>query len=383
MPILYMFQGNIGILQAVCKGVMMQKKRCVSFLSLLLAAMLLLSASPSARSEQGYAKFSRRDMSAFDTEITLIGYAKTEEEYNAVYDRVMERLRQYDHIFDGYNAYDGLHNLYYVNRHAALEPVEVPRELFDLISWCKERWEAGQRITNIAMGAVLTIWHEYREAGIANPQEAALPPMDALREASLHTDFDSVILDEEKQTVFFADPEITLDVGAVAKGWAADAVAPYLREAMPSFLLSLGGNVYTGQPPLDGRANWAVGVQDPKADALTLAMGGTEILDIVDVNEKTVVTSGDYWRYYVVDGVRYHHIIDPSTLMPSRKMLSVTVVCESSTLADFLSTTLFVLSYEDGLQLVSGLEGVEAMWVLPDGSIACSPGMAQYARSLK
>ncbi len=357
------------------------KLKFISFLCFVLAFILISASSvPVGLSENAYTKFNRRALDIFDTEITLIGYARTQAEFDQVYENTMTLLQRYDRIFDAYHGYDGLNNLYYVNRHAANAPVEIPRELFDLISWCRNRWDDGLRSTNIAMGAVLSIWHTYREAGLNDPQNAQLPPLEVLQAASEHTDFDQVILDAEKQTVFFADPEITLDIGAVAKGWAADAAVPYLREHMPSFLLSLGGNVYTGEAPLDGRAHWAVGVQDPRPDE---SGAGGIILDIVDVNNLTVVTSGDYWRYYVVDGQRYHHIIDPETLFPSNKMLSVTIICESSTLADFLSTTLFVLSYEDGLRLIESMDGVEAFWVLEDGSRQVSSGMARYLRSLK
>ena len=357
------------------------KLKFISFLCFLLALTLTsVSAVPVCLSENVYTKYNRRVLDIFDTEITLIGYTRTQEEFDQAYEDTLALLERYDRIFDAYHGCDGLNNLYYVNRHAAEAPVEIPPELFDLISWCKDRWNAGLRSTNIAMGAVLSIWHTYREAGLNDPENAKLPPIEDLLAASEHTDFDQVILDAEKQTVFFADPAITLDIGAVAKGWAADAAVPYLREHMPSFLLSLGGNVYAGEAPLDGRANWAVGVQDPRPDES--GAGGT-ILDIVDVNNLTVVTSGDYWRYYIVDGQRYHHIIDPETLFPSTEMLSVTVICESSTLADFLSTTLFVLSAEDGLKLIEGMDGVEAFWVLPDGTQQVSSGMAQYLRSIK
>ncbi len=357
------------------------KQKFGFFMCFSLALILLLaSAVPICFSETEYTKFSRRALDIFDTEITLIGYTRTQAEFDQAYEDTMALLMRCDRVFDAYHGYEGLHNLYYLNRHAADAPVEIPSELFDLISWCKRQWDAGLRSTNIAMGAVLSIWHEYREAGLDDPQNAQLPPMEALRAASLHTDFDKVILDADKQTVFFSDPEITLDIGAVAKGWAADAAVPYLSEHMPSFLLSLGGNVYAGEPPRDGRADWAVGVQDPRPDENGL---GGVYKDIVDVHDLTVVTSGDYWRYYIVDGQRYHHIIDPVTLFPSTRMLSVTIICESSTLADFLSTTLFVLSAEDGLRLIEGLEGAEALWVLPDGREQVSSGMGQYLRSLK
>ena len=347
----------------------------------MLAALLAVSTLiPVGLSENVYTKYSRRALDIFNTEISLMGYTRTQEEFDQVYEGTLALLRRFDQIFDAYNGCENLNNLYYVNRHAAEGPVEIPQELFDLISWCKQQWDAGLRSTNIAMGAVLSIWHTYREAGLANPEAAQLPPMEDLLAASKHTDFDQVILDAEKQTVFFADPQITLDVGAVAKGWAADAVLPYLKEHMPSFLISLGGNVYAGDAPLDGRANWAVGVEDPRPDENG---GGLMYRDIVDVHDLTVVTSGDYWRYYVVDGQRYHHIIDPETLFPSTKMISVTIICESSTLADFLSTTLFVLSPEDGLTLIDSMEGVEALWMLPDGTQQASYGMAQYLRSLK
>ncbi len=356
------------------------KLKSMFFLCFLLTLTLALTAaSPMGVSENVYTKFSRRALDVFDTEITLIGYTRTQEEFDQAYEDTMALLRRCDRIFDAYHGYEGLNNLYYVNRHAADAPVEIPEELFDLISWCKGRWDEGLRSTNIAMGAVLSIWHEYREAGLNDPTNAKLPPMEALQAASLHTDFDQVILDDEKQTVFFADPLISLDIGAVAKGWAADAAVPYLKEHMPSFLLSLGGNVYTGEAPLDGRANWAVGVQDPRPDESGMSVS---YMDIADVHSLTVVTSGDYWRYYVVDGQRYHHIIDPETLFPSTRMLSVTIICESSTLADFLSTTLFVLSAEDGLKLIEGMDGVEAMWVLPDGTEQVSSGMGRYLRFL-
>ena len=354
-------------------------------LSALLCAVVAFSGlfRPISSSAAGYTKFSKVKLNIFDTEISLIGFTEKENDFENSAEEVFTLLDRLDAVFDAYNGYDDLHNLYYVNRYAAQEPVEIPDELFDLISWCKNQWYLGRRTTNIAMGAVLSIWHDYRTAGIKNPDEAALPPMELLEAASSHTDFENVVLNSEKHTIFFSDPELTLDIGAVAKGYAADAACRLLSQSMPSFLLSLGGNVYAGKAPLDGRQNWAVGVQDPRAKSLGQTNGGSSILDIVDVTEQSVVTSGDYWRYYIVDGQRYHHIIDPDTLMPSRQMQSVTVVCQSSVLADFMSTTLFVQSYEDGCQLVESMDGVEAMWVLEDGSIKYSSGMARFLRSQK
>lgn len=348
------------------------------FLTLMTVLTLLTACYPAGAE---ISKYSRTTLGIFDTEITLMGYCESQAEFDRVADGLTELMIEYNKIFDAYNAYPGLNNLWYMNRNAGTAPVEVPRPLFELLSWCKEQWDGGRREANVAMGAVLSIWHDYRAAGLEDPSAAQLPPQDVLEEAAEHTDFDQVILDAEAGTVFFADPKITIDVGAVAKGFAADKAQAYLSAEMPSFLLSLGGNVVVGEPPKDGRAHWGVSVQDPNA-ALLSSIPGTSYLDVLYVDSLSVVTSGDYWRYYVVDGQRYHHIIDPKTLMPAAYLRGVTVVCESSLMADFLSTTLFTLSYEEGLSLVDSLPGVEALWALPDGTVKLSGGMARYASSL-
>lgn len=347
------------------------------FLALCTALVWLAVCFPAAAEPQ---KYSRSMLGIFDTEIILQGYCESQADFDRAADGLAELLTEYDKIFDAYHSYSGVNNLWYVNRSAGTAPVEIPDALFELLAWCKAQWESGRRETNVALGAVLSIWHDYRTAGLEDPSAAQLPPMEALEAAAEHTDFDQVILDAEASTVFFADPLITLDVGAVAKGFAADKAQAYLSTEMPSFLLSLGGNVVVGQPPQDGRAHWGVSVQDPNA-ALLSSTPGTDILDILYVDSLSVVTSGDYWRFYVVDGQRYHHIIDPKTLMPAAYLRQVTVVCESSLLADFLSTALFTLPYEEGRSLVDSLPGVEAIWALPDGTVKLSGGMARYAYS--
>lgn len=360
--------------------------RRISRLTALFCAILLFSSlftGCQASSGTGdYSRFTRRATNVFDTEIMLSGFAVSEEAFNRVADEVIRRLNEYNQIFDGYNPYGEMHNLYYINQHAAQAPVEIPDELFQLLSWCRGKWDEGLKAVNPAMGAVLSIWHDYRTAGTEDPANAQLPPMEQLTAANAHTDFACVILNAEQKTVFYADPLLKIDVGAVAKGYAADLIRDYLMMEMPSFLLSLGGNVYAGAAPMDGRSAWAVAVQDPRADLLN-GSNGSDRLDVLDIASLSAVTSGDYWRFYYVDGQRYHHIIDPETLMPSRAMQSVTIVCESSLLADYLSTTLFICSIEEGSALIASLDGVEAMWVLPDGYIRYSPGMRAYSRALK
>ena len=153
-------------------------------------------------------------------------------------------------------------------------------------------------------------------------------------------------------------------MGAVAKGYVADAIAEELKKlGMNSGLVNLGGNVAAiGNPP--NKTAWSIGIQNPD---------NNDIIDKVNINDLSAVTSGNYQRYYIVDGKRYHHIIDPATLMPADRYKSVTVIHPNSTVADMLSTSLFILPYEDGVALAEQYNA-QAMWVNNDNTISATDG---------
>lgn len=338
------------------------------FLCVLCVLCLLCGGCQAEKAPQ---KFSASFYDAFDTVIIVTGYADSQETFDAVYNQAKDMFLHYHRIYDGYKAYEGVHNLYYVNKNAANGPVPAEPELIDLLLYMKDLQPRLLGRVNVAMGAVLSYWHECREAGEALPEERLL------RAYGNHVNFDDVIIDESAGTIYFADPYLSLDLGAVAKGYATEIVASWLlTSGMTSYIISAGGNVRCGERPLDGRARWGVGIQDPE-DALF----SNSIKDVVYLTDMSVVTSGDYQRYYVVDGVRYHHIIDPDTLFPSAYMRQVTVVTRDSGYADALSTMLFLLPYEEGRAFVDSQPDVEAYWVLNDGSVEFTDGLTPILRS--
>lgn len=338
------------------------------FLCVLCVLCLLCGGCQAEKAPQ---KFSASFYDAFDTVIIVTGYADSQETFDAVYNQAKDMFLHYHRIYDGYKAYEGVHNLYYVNKNAANGPVPAEPELIDLLLYMKDLQPRLLGRVNVAMGAVLSYWHECREAGEALPEERLL------RAYGNHVNFDDVIIDESAGTIYFADPYLSLDLGAVAKGYATEIVASWLlTSGMTSYIISAGGNVRCGERPLDGRARWGVGIQDPE-DALF----SNSIKDVVYLTDMSVVTSGDYQRYYVVDGVRYHHIIDPDTLFPSSYMRQVTVVTRDSGYADALSTMLFLLPYEEGRAFVDSQPDVEAYWVLNDGSVEFTDGLTPILRS--
>ena len=275
-------------------------------------------------------------------------------------------------MYDIYNNYDGINNIKTINDNAGKQPVKVTQEIIDLVLVSKKWHELTGGKVNIAMGSVLKLWHEYRQEGWDDPENAKLPPKDDLVEAAKHTDIEKVIVDEEESTVYLSDTKMSLDVGAVAKGFATELVAREITEkGFDSGMISSGGNIRAIGKPLDGvRERWGVGIQDPSKSIVS----EDNLLDVIYITDSAVASSGDYQRYYVVDGMKYHHIIDPETLMPADYYRAVTVMAEDAGLADFMSTALFLLPYEDSLSLAKSVN-VEAIWVFPDGEVKATEGM--------
>ena len=351
----------------------MKKLAAGALLALLLVALCLPAGAVMN-------KYSTMYLDSFDTVITLIGYAESEETFNEQADQVHEMFLYMHKLFDTYNSYEdeGIVSIFTLNERAAQEPVAVDPILFSLLTFCKANYALCHEQVNVAMGSVLSIWHEYREAGLADPEHAQLPPMEALEAASGHMNIDDLVLDEENMTVYFADPQLRLDVGAVAKGYATELISQMLLAGpMPSFIISAGGNVRTGISPQDGRKAWGVGIRDPDGSVFGLS----DYVEVLYIHDISVVTSGDYQRYYEVDGQRYHHLIDPETLMPDTDFRSVSIITEDSGYADMLSTAAFLMPYEESRAFIESLDGVNAIWLFPDGSMQMTDGAMKVAKS--
>lgn len=345
----------------------MKKALCV-WLCLLAGGFSLLSGCAGAAKT----KYTASSFAYFDTVTTLVGYEDDREAFDRVWAQVEASLRTYHRLYTVYDTYEQVPNLAVINRQAGQKPVKTDPAVLELLSFCKEMHTLTGGQTNVAMGSVLSLWHSYRQAGIANPAEAQLPPMEALQKAARHTKIDDLVINPAEGTVFFADEQLQLDVGAIAKGYAVEQIAARLKaDGHTGYLLNVGGNVRTVGSRGDGRP-WTVGIENPNGSA------ENPFVAYVQLKDQALVTSGSYQRYYEVDGKRYHHIIDPHTLMPGTRYLSVSVLCADSGTGDALSTALFTLAPEEGLALVQSLPDTEAMWVLPDGSCRYSPGFEKH-----
>ena len=341
----------------------------VRIAALALAVLMLTGCAAAAPEAAAPKQYQATFLTLFDTVTTILGYAESEEAFRAQAQELHDALLEYHQLFDIYNDYPGLNNLKTVNDQAGIAPVQVDERIIHLLQDCRDYYDLTGGAVNVAMGSVLSLWHDARTHGMNFPEDASLPDADALTQAAAHISPDGIVIDEAASTVYLSDPLQSLDVGAVAKGWSVEQVC---RQAPEGLLVSVGGNVCaTGPKPTGG--NWVVGLQDPD--------GSTgEYLHTLNLETGSVVTSGDYQRYYVVDGKPYHHIIDPATLYPAQRWRAVSVVCPDSGLADCLSTALFLLPQEAGQALLDKT-GAEAMWLLADGTQLYSPGFEALIRT--
>lgn len=317
-------------------------------------------------------RYSKQYLDYFDTVSLVVGYEENEEDFNKVCDFVEAELDRYNKLYDIYHKYEGVTNIYNINREGTEAPLAVNSDLIAMLKFAKEMYTFTEGMTNIAMGSVLSIWHDYREEGIYDPANAKIPPMEDLRAAAEHCNIDDIVIDEENGTVFLADPKMSIDVGAVAKGYAVERIAQELIEmGICNYTLNIGGNIRTIGAKADGKG-WVAGIQNPDI------FSEDKFLLKVAIADTALVTSGTYQRYYYVGDVKYHHIIDPETLMPKNTFDSVSIITPDSGVADALSTACFNLSLEDGMALIASLENTEAMWVLSDGTQYYSEGFSEY-----
>ncbi len=337
--------------------------------SALLLCVLLSGCAGQAAPEPEQKQYTATFLTLFDTVTSIVGRAESQEAFQATAQGIHDELLVYHQLFDIYQDYEGIVNLKTINDHAGISPVIVDQRILDLLKDCQIYYEATGGVVNTAMGSVLTLWHEARDDGINDPVNAYLPDREDLEEAGKHMDFSQVILDEENSTVFLADPQLRLDVGAIAKGWSVQRVC---EKAPSGLLVSVGGNVCATGPKDPSGTPWVVGIQDPD--------GGDSYVHTLNLTLGSVVTSGDYQRAYRVDGEIYHHIIDPETLYPGTLWRSVTILCADSGLADALSTALFLLPQEEGQLLLDRFDA-EALWMDREGNRIYSPGFQAYIRN--
>jgi thiamine biosynthesis lipoprotein len=291
-----------------------------------------------------------------------------------LYNKVFTRLREIENTMSANMANTTLDR---INRNAGREAVEVPADLLDVLERSLFYAHLSGGAFDPSIGPLVKLW------GIGTEAER-LPSGEEIAGALSLVDYRNIELDRERGTVFLVKSGMAMDLGAIAKGYAADQAAAILRDAgISGALIDLGGNVFalgdkSGVQAEGQNVNWRIGIQDP------LKERGAYI-GIMEVRNKSIVTSGIYERYMEKEGKPYHHILSTRDGYPvDNSLLSVTIIADHSIDADALSTTVFALGYEKGRALLESpdlksLAGQpEAAFVFADRSLILTSGMEEY-----
>lgn len=285
----------------------------------------------------------------FDTVYSFKEYTDNKELAASHFKTSENQLQKYTQLFDIYNDYEGVNNLKTINDNAGIQPVKVDPVIISMLKTAKNFYDWSNGEFDITIGSLLKVWHTYREEGIAlneEGKEGKVPSKSELEAAAKNKGWEYVQIDEDDSTVYITNPDVSLDVGGIAKGYATELCAKTMKETgMTTGILNVGRNIRLLGEKEDG--NWSVGITDPEGKY----PNGLVVLSFKE--EESVVTSGDYERYYKADdGQIYPHIVDPSTMYPARLYRSVSILTEDSGAADCLSTALFTMSIEEGKQLL-------------------------------
>jgi thiamine biosynthesis lipoprotein len=281
----------------------------------------------------------------------------------AAYDAVFAEFRQIQEMMaftrtpGGQDAPETALDL--INRNAGIRAVAAPEELLEVLERARYYAELSGGAFDPTVGPLVKLW----DIGGENPR---IPAAAEIQEALSLVDWQDLQIDREAGTVFLRRRGQSLDLGAIAKGYAADRAAGILRgRSAGRAIIDLGGNIFALGERAGGES-WRIGVQDPLKER-------GEYLGVLRIKDRSVVTSGVYERYFEEDGLRYHHILSTADGYPVRNgLLSVTIIADRSTDADALSTAVFALGLEKGLALVESQPNVEAVFVCEDGTVVLS-----------
>ena len=309
----------------------------------------------------------------FDTITTFSAYCKNEEEFNKYKDLVEKRMDEYHKLFNNYDKFDGVNNITTLNENAGAKKVKLDKKIIDLLIQGKNWYKETDGDINICYGRVLKIWLDHREAALEDEKNAKLPNEEELNEAGKYKNIDALEIDEKNQTAFINDKNVQVDIGGIGKGYATELIKNELIEkGLKTGILSVGGDVaIIGENPTKKDGEFKIAVQDPSLSE------DHPYSSVVAIKNTSLVTSGDYQRYFEIDGKKYHHIIDPDTNFPSTNFKSVSVMTDDIAKADALSTALFIKDLDEGKKLAEKYKA-EALWIDQDGKIYKTKNWDKY-----
>ncbi|MNB76955.1 Thiamine biosynthesis lipoprotein ApbE precursor [compost metagenome] len=310
-------------------------------------------------SSGGDTRFLEQTFYIFDTVVNIKVYGDSVHQTNM--DDIQHMLERMDLEFS--RTKEG-GEVFKINEAAGKEAITVSDETLDIVKQSIEYAKAMHGAFDPTIGPLIDLWN------IGNGGDQ-VPELDEINKAKSLINYEDMIIDEAAKTVQLAKEGMVLDLGGIGKGYAADRIADYLKEQnLDSAMINLGGSsiIALGTKPKGNM--WTIGLQDPDQSR------GTQ-LGIIKIANEIIDSSGVYERFFIQDGVKYHHILDPNSGYPSQNGLkSITILSPNATDADALSTGVFLMGLEEGMKYLESLSGdVEGFFVTEDNLIYATSGI--------
>ncbi len=336
----------------------MKKLVIIGISLLLLVVALLKTGSIFALKEY------KSDRFMMDTLITIKVYGKEETKLRKAVEEAYNEMQRIADMSDRFPE-EGTtacktSDICRINAQAGKNPVKVHKEVIEMLMLCMKGYKLSKGGFDATIGPLTMLW------GFGS-EDAVVPSSDKVKLKLPDVGSNLLHIDEKKQDVFLDKVGMKLDLGSVAKGYAAERAAQILQKnGIKKGLIDAGGNIRVIGSNSQNRP-WQIGIKDPrKKDAL---------IAILSLKDESAVTSGDYYRYFEADGKRWHHIIDPRTGYPANKNISVTVIAKDAGMADILSTAFFVMNPEEAIKTAEGMAGVEVFLVTSNKKIMHTDGL--------
>ncbi len=330
----------------------------------------------------------KRTTSYFDTTVSLKLYNTESDTYDIVeiFNYFETTLETYHQYFDKYHEYAGVNNIYTINH--SNEAVILDDILYEAIDLALKNEDVilreNQPLFNIALNPVLNIWHDARENDLCDlGRELGISycpvPNDLIDGIEFNTNPDDIVLNDSTNSISFLKPNMSIDLGGVAKGYVSKVIADYLNKLNITYLLNNGNSnvIAGGTNPNNDSGNFVIALTTPNTDFHIQ----TEYFQYIQIPKNlALVSSGNYQRFFkgIDDSEVYHHIIDPITNYPGGYSMGVTILYPDSAIADILSTAIYLLPLDEAMEFVNNYEDLEAIWYLYDDTYQYSDGFADY-----
>ena len=271
-----------------------------------------------------------------------------------------EAIKEIKRIEDLISSWDPNSETSEINRNAGIKPVKVSNELFDLIVRSNKISTLTNGVFDISFASVDKIWK-------FDGSQTSIPSKESIAASVSKINYQNIILDQEKHTVFLKEKGMKIGFGAIGKGYAANkAKSKMLTMGVKDGVVNAGGDLITWGK-MEHEGDWSIGIANPKEK--------DQVMGWLIINDLAVVTSGNYEKFFIADGKKYSHIINPTTGYPASGTRSVTIICKDAELSDALATSVFILGANKGIELINQLKNIECLVVTEQNELQTSNGL--------